>query len=356
MKTAPLANVRQQIDTLDTAIVRLLDERASLALQVKQAKGSSTPIYQPAREAAVLAHVTAASNGPLPKPALHAIYKEIIASCRNMQQPLRVAFLGPEGTYTEEAARKQYGTTSEYISCPSIAATIQAVDGNKADIAVIPIENATEGAVNQSLDVLAQTNLTICGETVLPIHHQLLSLAPSIQDVIQVAAHPQALAQCSAWLNQHMPHVKQIAHASNADAARYAATDPTIAAIASQQAARIYELPILAGNIEDNASNTTRFVTLGHQASQPTGNDKTSLVCSVPNTPGSLGKLLAILSQAGINMTKLESRPARNVAWDYVFYIDIDGHQADAPIATALAALKKQATHITILGSYPKAA
>lgn len=356
MTTHQLAALRKQIDELDTNIVRLLDERATIAREVGHAKGKQAPIYQPTREAQVIQHALEISDGSMPSPAIQAIYKEIIASCRNLQQPLRVAYLGPEGTYSEEAARTHCGTTSEYVSCLSLADVVRSVETRQADIAVLPIENSTEGAVHQTQGLLQHMRLQICGEVALPIHHQLLSHASSLDDVTEIAAHPQALAQCAAWLQAHMPHAQHTAHASNASATEYASKHPAIAAIASQKAAHTYTIPILASNIEDAINNTTRFIVLGRDMPTATGSDKTSLVCSVPNTPGSLSKLLSVLSGAGINMTRLESRPARNVPWDYVFFIDIDGHQQDGSVTAALQKLKAQATYITILGSYPKAA
>lgn len=356
MTTQQLTDLRQRIDKLDANIVRLMDERARVAREVGRAKGKNGPIYQPAREAQVLKQIVEASDGSMPVAALQAIYKEIIASCRNIQRPLRVAYLGPEGTYTEEAARMHCGATSEYISCRSIAEVVQTVEVGRADVAVVPVENSTEGPVNQTLDLLQQVQLHIGGEILLSIHHQLLSHAPSLNNITEVAAHPQALAQCASWLQVHLPLAKQVPQSSNAAAAQYASKHPTVAAIASVRAAATYDLPILAANIEDAANNTTRFIVLSHDTPLPSGNDKTSLVCSVPNTPGSLGRLLSVLSEASINMTKLESRPARNVAWDYVFFIDIDGHQNDRVTADALQKLEEQAAYVTILGSYPKAA
>jgi chorismate mutase/prephenate dehydratase len=355
MTLLALAKVRQEIDKVDTALVHLLDERARLALEVKQAKGQTAPIYQPAREAEVLRRVTTAGEGLLPGPALAVIYKEIIAGCRNLQQPLRVAYLGPQGTYCEEAAHQQFGTTSDYVCFDSITAVVKAADSTTTDIAVVPIENSTEGGVSQTLDLLLNSSLQICGEVMLPIHHQLLSHAGAYSDITEVCAHPQALAQCANWLDRHLPQAIRQPQASNGLAAQLAATKPQLAAIASRGAATRYELPIMARNIEDINGNTTRFIVLGRQATSPTGEDKTSLLCSVPNVSGSLAKLLAILAGEQINLTKLESRPARNAAWDYVFYIDIDGHQMDTAIARVLPKLQAEATYIKILGSYPKA-
>lgn len=350
-----LQNLRKEIDTANKELVELLSKRARIAQQIGVAKKSSE-IYRPEREAQVLANVLAQNGGPLSDEALAGIFREIIGACRNLERRLRVAYLGPEGTYSEEAAIRFAGSSSDFVPCAAIEDAVQLVQRGEADVAIVPVENSTEGAVNRTLDILLETDLNINGEVFLPIHHQLLSGQTKLQDVHEVLAHPQALAQCRQWLAAHLPHAKQIPTASNAEAVRLAAGHDGKAAIAGMRAADMYKLPILQANIEDSAANTTRFLVLGHQEVPTTSQDKTSLVCSVPNRTGSLHELLGIFARHDINLTKLESRPASSAKWDYVFFIDLDGHQADKNVAAALDTVRKQATMFKVLGSYSKAA
>lgn len=348
-----IQELREQIDAVDRKIVELLNQRASLAQQVGEAKGKGTK-FAPAREAQVIGNALKANTGPFTDAALKAVFREIIACCLSLEQPMRVNYLGPAGTYSEEAARTRFGVQAELVPCATIDEVVKAAEQDRTSVAVVPIENSTEGPVNRTHDLLLETSLNIIGELDLPIHHQLLSKAEKLEDVATIAAHPQALAQCREWLAQNLPNIKHQTLESNALAAQAAKDDPSIAAIAGKFAAEKYELPVLASNIEDDQNNTTRFLVLGNVPTPPTGNDRTSLVCSVPNKPGSLGKLIAILSEAGVNMTKLISRPSPTGLWDYVFYIDIDGHQDDEPVAKALEVMKGQALFVKILGSYPK--
>lgn len=354
MAAKDLAELRKEIDEVNQELVDLLNKRATIAQEIGKAK-KGAPVYDPARETEVIKKVVESNRGPLSNHALTAIIKEIIAACRAIQEPLRVAYLGPEGTYSEEAARKQCGGASEYISCESIDEAIRAAESGQSDIAVVPIENSTEGAVNRTLDLLLRTPLQISGEIMLPIHHQLLSKTTALSEITEVSAHPQALAQCRSWLATHLPGVKQTPATSNAAAAKLAAQNPSVAAIAGKQAAARYELPILQSNIEDDPTNTTRFVVLGKSSAGSTGNDKTSLIWSVANEAGTLEAALAILSKNGINMVKLESRPSKESVWEYVFYVDIDGHQQEEVVAKALRELQKQLKLVKVLGSYPKA-
>lgn len=350
-----LGELRDKIDAIDREIVRLLNERANLAKKVAEVKGDG-PKFAPAREEQVIANVLKANTGPFKDESLKAIYREIIACTLSLEQPMRVSYLGPAGTYSEEAARKRFGVPAELVPYTTIDEVVKAAESGDVDVAVVPIENSTEGPVNRTHDLLLETSLRIIGQLDLQIHHQLLSKAKRLEEIKTVAAHPQALAQCREWLEKHLPNAKHQAMESNALAAQAAKDDPCVAAIAGKLAAEQYDLPVLAANIEDDKANTTRFLMLGTASTPPTGNDRTSIVCSVPNTPGSLGKLITILSDAGINMTKLVSRPSPTGLWDYVFYIDIDGHQEDEPIARALEAMKNQALFVKVLGSYPKEA
>jgi len=353
MKETKLTDIRNEIDKLDEQIVQLLDARARAARAVRAAKEGTT-VYRPGREAQVMRQAVRAGNGDMPADSLQAIYREVIAACRNMQQPLRVAYLGPEGTYSEEAARRQYGETSVYVPADSLDSVLHAVEHGEADVAVLPVENSTEGSVARTLDLLTQTTLYICGETTLPIHHQLLSNEKNLKAVAEVIAHPQALAQCRQWLDRHVPGASRTAAASNGEAARQAAQTAGTAAIAGRRAGTLYGLATLAANIEDDSANTTRFLTLGREKVTATRQDKTSMVCATPNRPGALHNVLAVLAAAGVNIVKLESRPAPGALWEYVFYIDIDGHQDDRAIAAVLGALREQTIFIKVLGSYPK--
>lgn len=349
-----LASLRQNIDETNTALVQLLNKRADIARKIGAVKQQSAT-YVPAREAQVLAAVQAQNAGPLSGEALTSIFKEIIGACRNLEQRLRVAYLGPEGTYSQEAAMQFAGSTSVFVPCMTIDEVFLTVQKGNADIALVPVENSSEGTVHRTLDLLLESPLHIIGEVMLPIHHQLLGTQKDVHDIKEVIAHEQALAQCRQWLAKHLPHAVLTPVSSNGEAARQAAKSQTKAAIASRLAADIYKLPIIHANIEDTASNTTRFLAVGTQKVPPTGHDKTSLVCSVPNRAGSLNELLSILAKAHINMTKLESRPGGHELWEYVFYIDMDGHQQDTPIAKALNELQALTTFTKVLGSYPKA-
>ncbi len=351
-----LANLRDQIDAVDTQLSVLLDQRAKLARAVAKAKKGG-PVYRPAREAQVIEHVKACSDGSMPPDSLETIYREIIAACRNVQLPLLVSYLGPQGAYTEEAAIRQFGQSGTvYLPAETIDEAIQMAEAGDCQIAVVPVENSTEGAVTRTLDILLHTKLRVVGEISLPIRHQLLTHAPSLTEITEVAGHPQALAQCRKWLDKHLPGAARIPMPSNAEAARsiYGVQRNTRAAIAGVRAAALYNLPVLAKNIQDSGHNTTRFLALGTEAATPTGADKTSIACSVPNKAGTLHELLAIFARAGINMSRLESRPSPSGLWDYVFFIDIDGHEADEAVAQALQELHEQALFVTVLGSYPK--
>ncbi|HEU4914462.1 MAG TPA: prephenate dehydratase [Candidatus Saccharimonadales bacterium] len=349
-----LDELRSEVDRINQDLVELLNKRAKVAKQIGKAK-QGAPVYDPAREAAVLRSVAAANQGPLSDDAVKGIFKEVIAACRAIQQPPRVAYLGPGGTYCEEAARRQCGYACQYLPAATIDEAVALAETDQADAAVVPIENSTEGAVNRTLDILLTSGLKICGEIALPIRHQLITNAKALEGITEVCAHPQALAQCRAWLAGHLPGAKQTPVASNAAAVQIASQRPEVAAIAGAKAAEYYGLPILHPDIHDDTCNTTRFVVLGKAAASPTGNDKTSLVWSVANRPGALLEALAVLSERRINMVKLESRPAKDGRWEYVFYVDVEGHAQDEPLAQALRQLEKQLKLVKVLGSYPKA-
>ncbi len=352
--TDQLQRLREQIDDVTQQLVYLLNRRAEIAVQLGKAK-SGRSIYDPAREAAVLNRVAADNLGPLSNQALQTIFTEIIASCRNIQQPLRMAYLGPVGTYSEEAAMNYCGQTSEFIPCTTIDDIVRTTESGVTDLALVPVENSTEGSVNRTLDLLLETPLVIVGEITLPIHHQLVSYATALREISKVIAHPQALAQCQTWLAMHIPQAELKPASSNAAAVKMTHKAANVAAIASVRAAVHYNVPILAKNIENNPHNTTRFLLLGTTTAVPSGADKTSLICQAPNQPGALLELLRVFATEGVNMLKLESRPAAHALWHYIFYIDIEGHQTEAPVARALARLQANSSLIKIVGSYPKA-
>lgn len=352
MSKQDLAQIRQAIDGVDKEIVELLNRRAQLARQAGAAKTSKQKI-RPEREEQIISRVVK-SKGELPSDSLKAIYREIISACLGLEGPVAVGYLGPEGTYSEEAARARFGSSALYRPYGGLADVLAAAEAGHVDLAVLPIENSTEGSVNQTLDLLLDTSLKICAEVLLPVRHQLLSKSINLADIKTVVGHPQALAQCRNWLLKNLPQAEQVSAVSNAEAAKLAQQDSSLAAVAGKRAAEIYDLPILHGNIQDRANNTTRFIVLGNLQTESSGQDKTSLICSVPNRPGSLYELLGIFAKAGVNLVKLESRPSSNKMWDYLFYVDIDGHQNDKAVAYALNKASQTSTMLKLLGSYPK--
>jgi chorismate mutase/prephenate dehydratase len=346
--------LRSAIDEVDRRLVQLLNERARLAQRVgsvKQAEG--TPVYRPEREAEVLRNVAAANPGPLPDEALLAVYREVMSACRALEHRVRVAFLGPSGTFSELALLKQFGSSVEPAPCASIDEVFRAVEAAGAEFGIVPVENSTEGSITRTLDLLLATPLCLIAEVSLPVNHNLLTASGTMQGVTRIAAHAQALAQCVNWLNQHHPVLDRQAVASNAEAARLAAADATVAAIAGDAAAERYRLTPVARHIQDEPANRTRFVVLGRQTTQPTGRDKTSLILAVPNRAGAVYHMLAPLAQYGVSMTRFESRPAKTGTWEYYFYVDIEGHESEPKVAQALEQLRAECAYYKSLGSYP---
>lgn len=350
-----LAKLRDGIDAIDDKVLRLINERAKIAHRIGEIKQGN--IYRPEREVQVLRRLAENNPGPLPAVAVQRISREIMSACLALEQPLKIAFLGPAGTYTESAANKHFGAAPAFMPLASIDDVFRAVEAGNVDYGVIPVENSTEGAVGRSLDLLLNTSLKICGEVHLPIHHNLLSKSEQ-SAVTKVYAHAQSLGQCHEWLNRNLPNVPRIAVASNAEAARMAAAESGTAAIAGEAAAQLYALNILAASIEDDPNNTTRFLILADHDAGPSGTDKTSLVCSAQNRPGAVHELLSPFAGNKVSMTRFESRPARGMGggkWEYIFYIDIEGHRDNASVAAALAELAGRASFVKILGSYPVA-
>jgi len=353
-----LAGVRTEIDGIDSELLRLLNQRARCAQKVGEIKaehGEAGHIYRPEREAQVLRRLQEANPGPLSGENITFFFREVMSACLSLEEPLGISFLGPLGSFTGSAATKHFGHAARLLPQASIDDVFREVESGHAHYAVVPVENSTEGAVGRSMDLLLGTQLKICGEVVLRIHQNLLSNEPDLGKITKVYSHAQSLAQCHEWLNHHLPGVPRISVASNSLAAQMAAEEPGVAAIAGKAAAERYNLPRLVENIEDEPNNTTRFLVLGKHDAGPSGRDKTSLIMSAPNRTGALHELLQPFSQTGVSLSRLESRPARNALWEYVFYVDVDGHRDDPAVKTALDALARNAAYLKILGSYPVA-
>lgn len=349
-----LKKFRAQIDGIDDELLKLFNQRAALAQQIGHAKGTGA-VLRPEREAQVLQRMADANVGPLSKQGVIQLYTEIMSQCRALEAPLRVAYLGPHGTFSEAAVFQRFGQATSGVPADSIDGVFSAVESGAANYGLVPVENSTEGAIGRTLDLLLNSNLNICGEVLLQVHQCLLSNENDLSMIRKIYSHPQSFGQCQGWLNAHLPHAERITASSNADAARLAAEESFSAAIAGAQAAPHFKLKVLSQNIEDDARNTTRFLLIGKQEVAPSGKDRTSLAMSAPNRPGAMHDLLAPLASNGVSMTKLESRPSRTGLWEYVFYVDIEGHQSDAKVATALAQLKQIAAFVKVLGSYPVA-
>jgi chorismate mutase / prephenate dehydratase len=352
--TDPLKPLRAQIDAIDEQLLQLISARAKAAQEVGKIKhAAGEVIYRPEREAQVLQKIAAANTGPLPGESVQAIWREIISACRAAEAPMRVAYLGPQGTYSEQALRAQFGVQVDALPCESIDEVFRMVETGSAHFGVVPVENTTEGAVSRTLDLMLTTPLVMSAELTLPIHHQLLTQSGNADGITRILAHPQAYAQCQLWLGRHLPGIRIETVSSNGEAARQAAQDPHAAAIASTLAAARYQLQVAAANIQDDPNNRTRFGIIGRHVTQPSGNDQTSLILSVPNKPGAVYHMLKPLSEHGVSMTRFESRPAKTGQWEYYFYVDIQGHVQEEKIVAALEALKGQTAFFKVLGSYP---
>jgi chorismate mutase/prephenate dehydratase len=352
-----LEQVRNRIDALDNQIQKLISERAACAKEVARIKGHGEGVvyYRPEREAQVLRCVKDRNSGELPDTDIVRIFREIMSSCLALEQQLTSAFLGPEGSFTQEATLKHFGHAVNLLPQVSLDDVFREVEVKNADYGVVAVENSTEGSVTHTLDMLSKTHLKVCGEVELRIHHHLMSRESDLSQIKVVYAHQQALAQCRNWLFTHLNGVAQYAVNSNAEAARRATTEQGAAAIAGLYAAEVYEHNILASNIEDNLFNKTRFLVIGQQFPPPSGKDKTSLLVMTGNQPGALYRILTPFAKHGLSMSKIESRPSKKEAWEYVFFIDIEGHVNDSNVAGALSELMQEAQMVKVLGSYPKA-
>ncbi|MBN4073790.1 MAG: prephenate dehydratase [Gammaproteobacteria bacterium] len=352
-----LDQVRGKIDALDRQLLDLISERARLAQDVARIKqsGNEEVFYRPEREAEVLRQVIEANPGPLSNESIRFLFREVMSACLALEQPLKIAYLGPQGTFTQLASHKQFGHAAETIAFASISDIFRSVSASEVDFGVVPIENSTEGMVSQTLDMFVSSPLKICGEVELRIHHHLMSKAAKLADIDVIYAHQQSFAQCRQWMDGHLSGLEQVSVSSNAEAARLAAESESAAAIGSETASEIYGLGVLASKIEDAPDNTTRFLVLGRQLVKPSGKDKTSLLLSTTNRSGSLFELLQPFAKHKVSMTRIESRPSRQANWNYLFFVDVEGHIEDESVAQAVAEVNTKATTTKILGSYPSA-
>ena len=351
---ATLEGLRGRIDAINRQLVKLFNQRARIAQEIGHLKhGDGAPIYQPVREREVLERVVAENTGPLSDDHLRRIFQEIISACTALEHVIRVAYLGPEHTYSHEAARNRFGASAGFAPQGSIAAVFQALENDRADYGVVPVENSTEGSVSLTLDLLIDTPLRIIGEIMLPIRHALMARADAA-GFSRIVSHQQSLGQCRNYLAANYPNCELEVAASNSFAAQKAAADSGYAAIASVAAARANGLNVIAENIQDVAQNTTRFLVLGREAMARSGTDKTSLVFALPERAGALHAALTLFARQEINLTMIQSRPQRERPWAYVFFVDLQGHREDPEVRVALAALEKKALFLKVLGSYPE--
>ncbi|GAA5161237.1 prephenate dehydratase [Viridibacterium curvum] len=353
-QTEALLAVRREIDRLDGEILERLAARARCALRVGEIKKG--PLYRPEREAQVLRNIAEKNPGPLSTEGVQRIFREIMSWCLGLEQPLKVAYLGPQGTYSESAASKHFGGAPELQPQQTIDDVFHAVEAGATAYGVVPVENSTEGAVGRTLDLFMSRKVSVCGEVSLRIRQNFMTHAADLSQVKRIYSHAQSLSQCNDWLAHHAHGIPRLPVSSNAEAARLAAEDKESAAIAGERAAHHFGLPILFANIEDDPNNTTRFLVIARHDSGPSGKDKTSVAFSALNKPGAVHSLLQPFADEGVSMTKFESRPSRTGLWEYVFYVDIEGHREDPAVARALKALGEHAAFLKVLGSYPVAA
>jgi len=348
-------DLRRQIDALDQDIVALLVERARLAQRIGQLKGEQgSATFAPARESDILRHIKELPTAPLKTEAVAAVFGEIVSACRALEQPLVVAYLGPQHTYSHLAALRRFGSQASFLATASVGEAFAAVSKGNADVGMVPVENSLHGVEAQTLDALSQADLLICGESHLPIHHCLAAACPQ-QEITTVFSHPQALAQCDGWLKANLPRAERVEAASTVTGAESAARTPGGAALCSQMAAEAHGLQVLAENVEDLPNNRTRFLVISLLDCPPTGRDKTSIVMATRHEAGALYHALTPFQENGINMTLIESRPTRHTPWEYHFFVDFQGHKADENVARALAALRERCLFVKVLGSYPEA-
>jgi chorismate mutase/prephenate dehydratase len=351
-----LDELRRAIDATDDELLRLLNERARLVKQVGEIKAAlKQPFYVPERERQIVSRLEEANSGPFPTEAIRAVFSEVISACLSLEHPLRVAFLGPEATFTHMAARTRFGLSARYVPAATIAGVFAEIEKGLADLGVVPVENSTDGVVNSTLDMFIDSPLKVSAEIVLDINQCLLTRDGTLDGIQKVYSHPQALGQCRRWLGTNLPKAALIEVASTALAARLAKDDPVAAAVASELAGHLYDLKVAKQKIEDETRNATRFLVIGRDSATPTGRDKTSLMLAVSDRPGVLHDVLLPFAARKINLTHIESRPSRRRPWHYVFFIDLDGHATTADVAAALDELARACDQVKVLGSYPRA-
>ena len=351
----PLDSLREKIDETDTEILQLLNRRAKLAIEVAKTKTENKmAFYAPERELKIYQRLMEINGGPFPNEAIKPVFREIISASLSLEQTMKIAYLGPKATFTHQASIQHFGRSANYINKKSIGEIFDDVERDRVHFGVVPIENSTEGVVNNTLDMFIESDLKICSEILLEISHHLMSKTGEMNTIEKVFSHPHALAQCRNWLENNLPSIPVLDAASTALAAQNAADDSSIAAIASEFAATLYDLKIVQRKIEDNINNFTRFLVIGKKELEKSGYDKTSIVFSVRDEVGALYGMLEPFAKHGINLTKIESRPLKKKAWEYVFFVDMEGHVSDENTGEALAELEKNCIFLKVLGSYPR--
>jgi len=356
VKDKKLQELRQQIDSLDDKILDLLNQRAEVVINVGKNKDDNEGVYYvPSREKAIFERLVARNHGPFPNEGIRRVFREIISASLSLEQPLKVAFLGPQATYTHVAAMRQFGLSAQLVPLKSISSIFEEVSRGRASYGVVPVENSNEGVVSHTLDMFMSSDLKVIAEILLPISHDLLNLSGETSDIRKVVSHPQAIGQCRNWLEENLPDIPLVDASSTANAAQQAAEDVSVAAIASESAASMYGLRVVKHSIEDNPNNFTRFLVIGTEIQGPSGNDKTSVMFSVKDKAGVLYHMLEPFSKRDINLAKIESRPMKGKAWEYIFFLDMVGHVEDPTISEALEELKTHCQFLKVLGSYPKA-
>ncbi len=348
--------IRTQIDSIDRQLVALMNQRATFASQIGKLKSQSNgDFHVPSRERQVQERVAQYNQGPLPSEALHGIFRELMSACLALESPLKVAYLGPKATFSHLATMQQFGLSAQLEPQRSIPAVFEQVEKGKALYGIVPVENSTEGVVTHTLDMFVDSSLKICAEIILDIHHDLLSRTGRLEDIRKVYSHPQPLAQCRNWLEENLPGVPVVDVASTAVAAQIVSDDYAAAVIASELAASMYDLKVVRSRIEDQVNNVTRFLVISKKAAEPTGNDKTSVMFSVRDEPGILYRMLEPFARRGVNLSKIESRPVKTKAWEYIFFLDMVGHTDNPEVTAAIEDLKQFCQFLKVLGSYPKA-
>lgn len=354
-KTDTIERLRESIDAMDSRILALLNKRTGYVLKVGKVKSlGRRDYYAPERERTIIARLTSLNKGPFPNNALKSVYREIMSASLSLEKPLRVAFLGPQATFTHEAAMRQFGSSGEFIAKQEIEDVFDDVEKGRADFGVVPIENTIEGVVTHTLDMLVTSQLKISAEVMLPITLALMNKTGALSDITRVSSMPHAIAQCRGWLKNNLSGVEIMNAPSTASGAQMAAVDPSIAAVASRSAAALYDLKIVADHIEDNANGFTRFLVIGSKTAKRTGSDKTSVMFAIKDAPGALYSILKPFAEKNINLTKIESRPMKTKAWEYLFFVDLDGHISDRRVKAAVEELEGSCSFLKVLGSYPR--